>query len=180
MSLGVNSGVSPPTQIFQSFCQNITASVFISVENTAALTSMGSFRQRFFDGSMTETTFLTGVLRRNSDDNLAKYLPIIFQPLKELSPSCIANAFGKAMILDHITHHQFLEHHQIVRFDHTSCQFHGKIFTLARDFQVFSSQFVNRFSAFVRAFDFTAYSSLQTFKSFFRLLRWRGFSILLP
>ena len=125
MSLGVNSGVSPPTQIFQSFCQQITAGVFVPIKDTATLTSVGSFRQRLFDNPMARTAFLTGVLRRHGNDNFAKYLPVVFQPLKELSPSCVTDAFGKTTILDHITHHQFLKHHQIVRFDHASCQLHS-------------------------------------------------------
>jgi hypothetical protein len=61
MSLGVNSGVSPPTHKFQSFCQNITTSVFIPVENAPALASVGSSRQRFFDNAMTRATLLASV-----------------------------------------------------------------------------------------------------------------------
>jgi hypothetical protein len=118
---------------------------------------------------MARATFLAAVLRRNGNENFAKYLSVVLQPFKELSPGSITDAFGKAMIFDHVTHHQLLKHHQIVRFDYASCQLHGKIFTLARDFEVFFSQLINRFSAFIRTFYLSTYSSLQTFKSFFRL-----------
>ena len=158
MSLGViSSGVSPPTDYFQSFSQKIATSIFISVENTTTLTNVGSLRQRFLDNFMAKTTLLTGVLRWYSNDNFAKYLPIIFQPFKKLSPCCIIDTFGKTMIFNpygfasrfksgnppnalahHITHLQVFKHHQIARFDHASCQFHGKIFTLALNLKVFS------------------------------------------
>ena len=169
MSLGVNSGVPPPTQKFQSFCQEIASCVFIPVENTSTLASMSSFRQGFFNNLMTGTTFLTAVLRWNGNNNFAKHLPIVLQPGKKLSPCSIANTFGKTTILDHVTHLQRLKHHQIVRFDHASCQFNSKIFTLARDFQVFSSQLINRLEALIRAFNLATYSSLKTLESLFRL-----------
>jgi hypothetical protein len=61
-----------------------------------------------------------------------------------LSPCSIANTFGHTAILDHVTHLQCLEHHQIIRFDYAPCQLHDKVFTLARDFEMFSSQLINR------------------------------------
>jgi hypothetical protein len=58
MSLGVNSGVSPPTQIFQSFSQKVATGIFISVENQATLTDVSSLRQRFlFPLGSTRTPF---------------------------------------------------------------------------------------------------------------------------
>jgi hypothetical protein len=169
MSLGVNSGVSPPTQIFQSFCQQITTCIFVPIENTTTLASMGSLGQGFFHNAMTRTALLTSVLRWNGNDNFPKYLSVVFQPLKKLSPCSIANTFGKTAILDHITHRQFFKHHQIVRFDHASCHFHGKIFTLARDFQVFPSQFVNRFFALTRTLRLTLFCRrLRAFSDFLR------------
>ena len=124
MSLGVNSGVSPPTHNFKSFCQQITAGIFVSIENTATLANMGSLGQGFFDNAMTRTALLASVLRWNGDDNFAKYLSVVLKPFKELSPCSVTNALSETTILDHVTHSQFLKHHQIVRFDHASCQFH--------------------------------------------------------
>ena len=94
MSLGVNSGVPLPTHYFQSFCQQIAAGVLIPVEDTSTVANVSSGGQRFFDNLMTSTTFNTGVLRWNSNDNFAEYLPVVFQPFKELSPCCITNAFS--------------------------------------------------------------------------------------
>ena len=165
MSLGVNSGVSPPTHNFQSFCQKVATSIFIPIESQSR-TDMSSLGQRLFDNSMTRTAFRAGVLRRHGNDNFAEYLPIIFQPFKELSPSRITNTFGKAMVFNHVMHLQVFQHHQIARFNHAPCQFHGKVFTLARDFQVFSSQFVNRFFTLIRAFLFSINPTLKPFKSF--------------
>ena len=102
MSLGVNLGVPPPTHYFQSFCQKIAAGVFVSVEDTSTLANVGSGGQRFFDNLMARTTFLTGILRWNSNNNFAKYLSVVFQPFKELSPGSIANTFGKTTVFDHV------------------------------------------------------------------------------
>ncbi len=165
MSLGVNSGVSPPTHNFQSFCQKVATSIFIPIESQSR-TDMSSLGQRLLDNSMTRTAFRAGVLRRHGNDNFAEYLPIIFQPFKELSPSRITNTFGKAMVFNRVMHLQVFKHHQIARFNRAPCQFHGKVFTLARDFQVFSSQFVNRFFTLVRAFLFAINPTLKPFKSF--------------
>jgi hypothetical protein len=92
---------------------------------------------------MTRATFLRGVWGGDSNDNFAEHLPVVFQPPQKLSPSCIANTFGETMIFDQITHFQVFKHHQIVRFDHAPCQFHGKVFTLARDFKVKSRSHVD-------------------------------------
>ena len=77
----------------QSLYEDISGGIFISVENAAAFTNMGSSRKRFLDPFAAFRAILASVCRGNNYGNFAKNLGEVFEPHPELIPASITNGW---------------------------------------------------------------------------------------
>jgi hypothetical protein len=69
------------------------------------------------------------------------------------------------MILEHVTNLQVFQGHEVGRQHSAPCRFYSKVSTLALNFQMRSTQTINRFAPILRTFGLFADSALRPFES---------------
>ena len=76
---------------------------------------MNSFFEFFLDLFPTDTTLLTGIVRRDSNSGFPKLLSKMFNPQSELIPASIRYCPGTIVAFDHIPNSQIFVGYQVVR-----------------------------------------------------------------
>src|SRR5260370_14227841 len=116
----VGSGVPFGTVLIRrkGFMQNVESRIMIAIQNHAtAMTDMCPNAERFVHDGATLAAFLTGVVRRHSDDGDIMQEPIAGKPLKKYPPTSIMNALCQLAVANHIANLKDLICNQVVRRD---------------------------------------------------------------
>lgn len=97
---------------------------------------MRALAQALFDDVPTTTALLAREMRRNGHNGHGMDHAIVLDPVQELPPCSITDAFRKRVVLDQIGNFQVFVGNQIVRCDKRVCRFPGKIFPLPPDLEI--------------------------------------------
>src|SRR6266571_347944 len=109
-------GFPVPQGTGSRFCQDVHRCIVVSIQHQPTTrTDMRPHAQTLLDQRPTGATVLRGVLGSHSNHWNGMYSSIVVHPPDELSPSCVMDALGKVMVLDHVAYLQVFIGNQIVR-----------------------------------------------------------------
>lgn len=167
--------------VCQGSRENVERSIMISIKHQATTrTDMGTSAKTFLYPFATAGTILRGKTGRDGHNRHARYLPIVAEPLKELTPCHVTNALGEVMIPDEVGDLQVLKSNHVARHDKRPCRLHGEVPTLPADLEIALGESLDRFLAVGAALLLAVLAPMEPLQFLFGFAQKAGVLYLLP